>query len=159
MHIVYLFCYIQCMDVFILLWLLPYPYNFFFFIFFFFNDTATTEIYTYRHPLSLHAALPIYEGFACYAGWLWGEVADGIPADRSAREHWSRLAELPQDIVIGDPGPDLMFDDRLYKRGALTLHALRNEVGDASRSEEHTSELQSLMRTSYAVFCLKKKKK
>src|SRR3546814_10331673 len=28
----------------------------------------------------------------------------------------------------------------------------------ASRSEEHTSELQSLMRTSYAVFCLKKKK-
>src|SRR3546814_6891124 len=31
--------------------------------------------------------------------------------------------------------------------------------GAESRSEEHTSELQSLMRTSYAVFCLKKKKK
>src|SRR3546814_3124912 len=30
---------------------------------------------------------------------------------------------------------------------------------DAARSEEHTSELQSLMRISYAVFCLKKKKK
>src|SRR3546814_10493249 len=30
---------------------------------------------------------------------------------------------------------------------------------DAMRSEEHTSELQSLMRISYAVFCLKKKKK
>src|SRR3546814_2980770 len=30
---------------------------------------------------------------------------------------------------------------------------------NASRSEEHTSELQSLMRTSYAVFCLKKKNK
>src|SRR3546814_3173273 len=30
---------------------------------------------------------------------------------------------------------------------------------DAHRSEEHTSELQSLMRISYAVFCLKKKKK
>src|SRR3546814_4970653 len=30
---------------------------------------------------------------------------------------------------------------------------------DADRSEEHTSELQSLMRISYAVFCLKKKKK
>src|SRR3546814_7844440 len=29
---------------------------------------------------------------------------------------------------------------------------------DAARSEEHTSELQSLMRISYAVFCLKKKK-
>src|SRR3546814_4995215 len=32
-------------------------------------------------------------------------------------------------------------------------------AASAARSEEHTSELQSLMRTSYAVFCLKKKKK
>src|SRR3546814_8465806 len=32
-------------------------------------------------------------------------------------------------------------------------------LGYAARSEEHTSELQSLMRISYAVFCLKKKKK
>src|SRR3546814_2946297 len=39
-----------------------------------------------------------------------------------------------------------------YIRGLTTVAAL---VG---RSEEHTSELQSLMRTSYAVFCLKKKK-
>src|SRR3546814_10564269 len=33
------------------------------------------------------------------------------------------------------------------------------DAGKLIRSEEHTSELQSLMRTSYAVFCLKKKKK
>src|SRR3546814_1027136 len=33
------------------------------------------------------------------------------------------------------------------------------EFGSPDRSEEHTSELQSLMRISYAVFCLKKKKK
>src|SRR3546814_1021045 len=32
-------------------------------------------------------------------------------------------------------------------------------ANNAARSEEHTSELQSLMRSSYAVFCLKKKKK
>src|SRR3546814_4526643 len=32
------------------------------------------------------------------------------------------------------------------------------DEGDRVRSEEHTSELQSLMRSSYAVFCLKKKK-
>src|SRR3546814_4411157 len=38
------------------------------------------------------------------------------------------------------------------------LHAVRTGLGLASRSEEHTSELQSLMRISYAVFCLKKKK-
>src|SRR3546814_10261652 len=34
----------------------------------------------------------------------------------------------------------------------------RQDSEEAVRSEEHTSELQSLMRTSYAVFCLKKKK-
>src|SRR3546814_492099 len=42
------------------------------------------------------------------------------------------------------------------------IHAVRISAGSASlllgRSEEHTSELQSLMRISYAVFCLKKKK-
>src|SRR3546814_5874651 len=38
------------------------------------------------------------------------------------------------------------------------IHTLkRAELGAAGRSEEHTSELQSLMRISYAVFCLKKK--
>src|SRR3546814_5058867 len=39
---------------------------------------------------------------------------------------------------------------------ARRLHAASEE--HAERSEEHTSELQSLMRISYAVFCLKKKK-
>src|SRR3546814_9301342 len=56
--------------------------------------------------------------------------------------------------------------------GSLTIRTLRDEEEEAaalavqvidtgcgmSRSEEHTSELQSLMRISYAVFCLKKKK-
>src|SRR3546814_3107376 len=42
-----------------------------------------------------------------------------------------------------------------------TLRYISDSVGRAplGRSEEHTSELQSLMRISYAVFCLKKKKK
>src|SRR3546814_1848426 len=41
---------------------------------------------------------------------------------------------------------------------AIRLGAFRrSEKGPRSRSEEHTSELQSLMRISYAVFCLKKK--
>src|SRR3546814_2712423 len=43
-------------------------------------------------------------------------------------------------------------------RGALPPAPPRPDR-DAGRSEEHTSELQSLMRISYAVFCLKKKKK
>src|SRR3546814_977257 len=39
-----------------------------------------------------------------------------------------------------------------------TLYRLRVQTELLDRSEEHTSELQSLMRISYAVFCLKKKK-
>src|SRR3546814_8903130 len=38
-------------------------------------------------------------------------------------------------------------------------YTLQKKVGTPKRSEEHTSELQSLMRISYAVFCLKKKNK
>src|SRR3546814_4636100 len=41
---------------------------------------------------------------------------------------------------------------------ALVRQARGAEMPDSFRSEEHTSELQSLMRISYAVFCLKKKK-
>src|SRR3546814_8726360 len=47
------------------------------------------------------------------------------------------------------------FEALLVHRGVLPLIWPTR----LSRSEEHTSELQSLMRTSYAVFCLKKKKK
>src|SRR3546814_9954326 len=46
-------------------------------------------------------------------------------------------------------------------RGLRVIGRLSGASGpgrDAARSEEHTSELQSLMRISYAVFCLKKKK-
>src|SRR3546814_5881478 len=44
------------------------------------------------------------------------------------------------------------------EQGALVADALRHSVREEiKRSEEHTSELQSLMRNSYAVFCLKKK--
>src|SRR3546814_6457923 len=45
-------------------------------------------------------------------------------------------------------------------RDATAGHqAVPDDTSTDARSEEHTSELQSLMRTSYAVFCLKKKKK
>jgi aminopeptidase N len=72
----------------------------------------------------------LHEGFACYCEWLWSEESGGRSADDQARGHWSKLAAKPQDLLLGDPGPDLMFDDRVYKRGALLLHALRLTVGD-----------------------------
>src|SRR3546814_9777329 len=66
-------------------------------------------------------------------------IANGKLAD-PARE-FSRLGE-------GDPDRILDIVDQL---DGVMIHN--------NRSEEHTSELQSLMRISYAVFCLKKKKK
>lgn len=70
------------------------------------------------------------EGFACYSEWLWSEASGKTTAARLASETRARLSRLPQDLVIGDPGPDSMFDDRVYKRGALTLQALRVTLGD-----------------------------
>src|SRR3546814_10335725 len=74
-----------------------------------------------------------------------------------------------RDELAGDAGEHLGDVERLRKK-ALNLASARNrqlilfrqfvhaENGDAVlRSEEHTSELQSLMRISYAVFCLNKK--
>jgi aminopeptidase N len=72
----------------------------------------------------------LHEGFACYAEWIWSEDSGGPAADVLARQHHARLASLSQDLVLGDPGPVDMFDDRVYKRGALTLHALRHALGD-----------------------------
>lgn len=74
----------------------------------------------------------LHEGFACYSEWLWSERSGGMSAEAHARKYYDRLAASPVDLIIGDPGPEMMFDDRVYKRGALTLHALRRRLGDAA---------------------------
>jgi aminopeptidase N len=73
------------------------------------------------------------EGFATYAEWLWTEHDGG----RTAQEQFDRLAGLPEDddvwaVLPGDPGPDSedLFSDAVYQRGAMTLHALRQAVGE-----------------------------
>ena len=72
----------------------------------------------------------LHEGFACYAEWLWSAESGGPSADELARQHHRLLVESPQELLLADPGPADMFDDRVYKRGALTLHALRGIIGD-----------------------------
>src|SRR3546814_5983401 len=58
--------------------------------------------------------------------------------------------------------PNLFFDDAgaIIENDAMGRKLAQESAvfGNPFRSEEHTSELQSLMRISYAVFCLKKKK-
>lgn len=70
------------------------------------------------------------EGFATYAEWLWSAASGGPSADEHARHWHARMAALPADLRLADPGVARMFDERLYKRGALTLHALRRQIGD-----------------------------
>ena len=72
----------------------------------------------------------LHEGFACYAEWLWSDHCGERSADDWARHYHRRLVDSPQDLVLADPGPQDMFDDRVYKRGALALHALRRRIGD-----------------------------
>src|SRR3546814_10554133 len=57
--------------------------------------------------------------------------------------------ERPNIVVILSDDEDLVSHAFMPKTKAL--------IEEQGRSEEHTSELQSLMRNSYAVFCLKKK--
>jgi aminopeptidase N len=72
------------------------------------------------------------EGFATYAEWLWAErEGRGTVAKRFATE----MAKYPADSVfwtvrIGDPGAAALFDEAVYTRGAMTVHALRTEIGD-----------------------------
>ncbi|MFJ5533781.1 M1 family metallopeptidase [Streptomyces sp. NPDC093261] len=70
------------------------------------------------------------EGFAKYAEWLWSERSGGPTAAQLAATAHRRLSSLPQDLRLSDPGRKRMFDDRLYERGGLVLHALRCALGD-----------------------------
>src|SRR3546814_1974229 len=106
------------------------------------NDTATTEIYTYWHTLPLHDALPIWRSDigGLPGGSNSGECYRKRPIQAPAIKFWRKLpiARTGVPCISGVP------PDRRH-----TLNVCRS-----SRSEEHTSELQSLIRISYADFCL-----
>ncbi|WP_392969260.1 M1 family metallopeptidase [Streptomyces sp. LN245] len=70
------------------------------------------------------------EGLAKYAEWLWSERSGGRPARQLAAAAHRKLSSLPRDLLLSDPGRKLMFDDRLYERGGLTVHAIRCAMGD-----------------------------
>src|SRR3546814_9489085 len=76
--------------------------------------------------------------------WLPCDV--GVDGVTSLSFRMRRLAPPAKD--------DIRFEIRRKSEGAPMT-----TIEQADRSEEHTSELQSLMRISYAVFCLKKKKR
>src|SRR3546814_4028481 len=91
-------------------------------------------------------------------------VADGVPqriVDRLEAvevDHQQRAARFGLDRVLQRAGEILVEAEAVGQAGEIVV---ARHLGDlfGGRSEEHTSELQSLMRISYAVFCLKKKNK
>src|SRR3546814_6584348 len=78
-----------------------------------------------------------------------GQVSDAFGQDRNLHFRGTGIAGLAGEF----------FNERLLALGRDRHRMLLLlEIQHPNRSEEHTSELQSLMRISYAVFCLKKKK-
>src|SRR3546814_9470658 len=75
---------------------------------------------------------------------------------------WMQNTPIPLDMIFVAPNGrivDIIRDARPFSMETIGTHEIVSGVLEvrAGRSEEHTSELQSLMRISYAVFCLKKK--
>src|SRR3546814_2111562 len=81
--------------------------------------------------------------------------------NRQSCNYKSRMTDMKTQPFQMRASPEWLakIDDwRTKRRPVLSrAEAIRQLVDRALRSEEHTSELQSLMRISYAVFCLKKK--
>src|SRR3546814_3532254 len=131
-----------------------------YFLFFFFNDTATTEIYTYGHTLSLHDALPIYTRQGRPPEKDQHQVHRPGPyqptyhsADRQDAGHSADQSGCDHHDEGHHGG-----EDAPERKDGKTARQVHRSWWPRRRSEEHTSELQSLMRISSAVLCLKKKK-
>src|SRR3546814_11973988 len=77
------------------------------------------------------------------------------PGDLVVREDQSAVADSIRRYAVGQ---QLSGDIAVRMRTQPDEPVALSLAGVRGRSEEHTSELQSLMRISYAVFCLKKKK-
>src|SRR3546814_2040636 len=94
-----------------------------------------------------------------------GAADAGLRAADGRCGSWLRLPAEPRGNALLQFGSRVGHSTRKDRLGhqhhaAILAHVLDRRLGRLEiRSEEHTSELQSLMRISYAVFCLKKNKR
>src|SRR3546814_7846223 len=128
------------------------------------RSTRTDTLFPYTTLFRAGAAAqpqgrnrPLGEAWSHQAVLAGVFVADaGLPPHRERKDPAVRD---PRRVSCERQG-SMSFEDIIYEasEGVATITINRPQVLNA-RSEEQTSELQSLMRISYAVFCLKKKKK
>src|SRR3546814_7284406 len=97
---------------------------------------------------------PYYSYLVVASPWQASDsgIASIVPLAQSDVVSNSNLAPVNRNHVEMAGGEKAAYDKAVKALKAASPHS------GLSRSEEHTSELQSLMRNSYAVFCLKKKK-
>jgi aminopeptidase N len=72
------------------------------------------------------------EGFATFAEYLWGEHLGTRSAHDAFLADYARPATSPfWQQIVADPQRDTMFGTAVYRRGGMTLQALREKIGDA----------------------------
>src|SRR3546814_5895237 len=132
------------------------------------STTVKRSIYSGPHPrkLSHCGGITINEGRGKFAraGFSHCSTSAGVKAGTICRSAWSGtdcgcvVTGTVRNRDSFESGP---IQQESWRVGCCAVHNRRCPTAGAiaiPRSEEHTSELQSLMRISYAVFCLKKKK-
>jgi aminopeptidase N len=72
------------------------------------------------------------EGFASFMEWRWTETHGGRTGAGTLDDNYGNIAAASDfwQVTVADPGAEKVFDDAIYRRGAMTLQALRNRVGD-----------------------------
>src|SRR3546814_8494136 len=117
--------------------------------------TAMAEPTTHYEVLGVGRGATTAELRAAYV-----ELARIHHPDRAGGDAARMRAVNAAWATLRNPARRAAYDASIagWPAGASDRPASAGAAAVAERSEEHTSELQSLMRTSYAVFCLKKKK-
>src|SRR3546814_10410770 len=111
------------------------------------QDGFGNFVFIQHMPGVAHQAVDVRLGQAIYLAELAQNAAAAERAHRSHQGNVSGLITIENIIIYLVPLVPAEIDIKIRRRFPFRI-----------RSEEHTSELQSLMRISYAVFCLKNKK-